>query len=113
MLDTVDAAPGDGECADSNGVCTLRAAVMEANASIGPDTIILLDDIYYLTIPGEDEDFAAAGDLDILGNVTIIGAGPEVTVIDLSKEEPSGIHIQSVIDGEKYNIDPANFIDLG
>jgi len=41
------------------------------------------------------------------------GLKPEVTVIDLSKEETSGIHIQSVIDGEKYNIDPANFIDLG
>jgi HD-GYP domain-containing protein (c-di-GMP phosphodiesterase class II) len=41
------------------------------------------------------------------------GLKPEVTVIDLSKEEASGIHIQSVIDGEKYNIDPANFIDLG
>lgn len=41
------------------------------------------------------------------------GLKPEVTVIDLSKEETSGLHIQSVIDGEKYNIDPANFIDLG
>jgi len=82
VLDTVDAAPGDGECADSNGACTLRAAVMEANASIGPDTILLSEDIYYLTISGDSEDNAVTGDLDILGNVTITGAGPEVTIID-------------------------------
>jgi hypothetical protein len=37
VLDRVDAAPGNGICADSNGVCTLRAAVMEANAHAGPD----------------------------------------------------------------------------
>jgi len=41
------------------------------------------------------------------------GLKSEVTVIDLSKEESSGIHIKSVINGEKYNIDPANFIDMG
>ncbi|MCP4582779.1 MAG: HD domain-containing protein [candidate division Zixibacteria bacterium] len=41
------------------------------------------------------------------------GLKPMVQVIDLSKEATDGVHIQSVIDGEKYNIDPANFIDLG
>ena len=33
--DTVDAVPGDGACADVEGRCSLRAAVMEANASAG------------------------------------------------------------------------------
>lgn len=37
--DTVDAKPGDGVCADSCGNCTLRAAIMEANAFPGDDTI--------------------------------------------------------------------------
>jgi CSLREA domain-containing protein len=41
--DTPDANPGDGVCADANGVCTLRAAIQEANASVnsisGPDAI--------------------------------------------------------------------------
>jgi CSLREA domain-containing protein len=40
--DTHDALPGDGVCADTSGgigFCTLRAAVEEANALAGPDTI--------------------------------------------------------------------------
>ena len=82
VLDTVDAAPGDGECADSNGACTLRAAVMEANASAGPDTIVLLEDTYPLTIGGVGEEDAATGDLDLKGNLTINGAGPDKTIID-------------------------------
>ncbi len=39
--DTVDAQPGDAVCADSGGLCTLRAAVMEANAHPGDDHIVL------------------------------------------------------------------------
>ena len=37
----------------------------------------------------------------------------EVKIVDLSKEAADGVKIKSVIDGEKYNIDPADFIDLG
>ena len=37
--DTSDASPGNGICADSGGNCTLRAAIQEANASAGADTI--------------------------------------------------------------------------
>lgn len=32
---TADANPGDGHCATSDGVCTLRAAIEEANATSG------------------------------------------------------------------------------
>ena len=37
--DTSDAAPGNAICADSTGACTLRAAIQEANALAGADTI--------------------------------------------------------------------------
>jgi len=37
--DAPDANPGNGTCATSTGVCTLRAAIQEANAHPGPDTI--------------------------------------------------------------------------
>ena len=37
--DGADAAPGNGVCATAAGVCTLRAAVQEANALAGPDNI--------------------------------------------------------------------------
>lgn len=37
--DTGDSAPGNGICAASGGACTLRAAIQEANALPGADTI--------------------------------------------------------------------------
>jgi len=80
--DAVDAAPGDGVCAAAGGSCTLRAAVMEANALPGPDTIVLPAGRYTLTLAGAGEDAAATGDLDVLSDVTILGAGPAVTIID-------------------------------
>ncbi|MBN1123285.1 MAG: hypothetical protein JXJ17_19595 [Anaerolineae bacterium] len=79
--DTVDAAPGDGTCADAAGDCSLRAAVMEANAYPGADVITLPDltgpTVYTLTIANSagDEDAAAEGDLDISDDVTISGFG--------------------------------------
>lgn len=38
-LDTPDPAPGNGICGASGGPCTLRAAIQEANAQAGADTI--------------------------------------------------------------------------
>jgi hypothetical protein len=35
-----DATPGDGICATASAICTLRAAIQEANAHAGADTII-------------------------------------------------------------------------
>jgi len=37
--DTPDAAPGDGLCADASGLCTLRAAITEANQTAGADRV--------------------------------------------------------------------------
>jgi len=39
LADTPDAVPGNGICADAGGLCTLRAALQEANAFAGDDTI--------------------------------------------------------------------------
>ena len=36
--DAPDATPGNGVCATAAGVCTLRAAITEANRNPGPDT---------------------------------------------------------------------------
>ncbi len=47
--DGADANPGDGTCATSKGRCTLRAAVMEANALAGRQTIALRAATYRLT----------------------------------------------------------------
>lgn len=74
--DTPDANPGDGICDDGSGVCTLRAAVQEANVFGGSDSIVLDTATYTLTsLSGE-------GDLDLLGDVTISGTGTANTVVD-------------------------------
>src|SRR5690349_12945245 len=48
--DDPDADPGDGRCTSAAGDCTLRAAVMEANANPG-STIVIPAGRYRLTIP--------------------------------------------------------------
>ena len=63
--------------------CSLREAVIAANASPNADTIILPAGTYVLTLGGFDA-AAAVGDLDITGPVTLIGQGPEQTIIDAS-----------------------------
>lgn len=98
--DTVDASPGDGICADGVGNCTLRAAIMEANALSSADTITLPTGIYTLTIPGTYENVAATGDLDITGNLTINGAGAASTIIQAcdASANPSCVGIDRVFD---------------
>ena len=82
-IDTVDKNPGDGTCVDAGGKCSLRAAVMETNSLVGPDTIILPSETYSMTItPVADDDAALTGDLDITGELIINGSGAENTVID-------------------------------
>ncbi|HSN17752.1 MAG TPA: choice-of-anchor Q domain-containing protein [Gammaproteobacteria bacterium] len=102
--DTVDANPGDGTCADSTGACTLRAAVMEANALAGADTINLTQinssgSPITLSIHGADESYvvgksgkatvslthdASIGDLNLTDSVVILGAGSGKTIIQWS-----------------------------
>src|SRR5438445_10327441 len=73
--DAVDANPGDGTCATAGSVCTLRAAIQEANAHAGDDTIDVPAGTYVLAIPPGGETTAAldasVGDLDITANATV------------------------------------------
>jgi CSLREA domain-containing protein len=69
----------DGAC---DADCSLREAIVAANAAPGLDTIILPAGIYRLSRAGGLEDAAATGDLDITDPLTIIGASPDTTVID-------------------------------
>src|SRR5262249_48349405 len=78
----VDATPGDGVCATAAGACTLRAAVMEANAVPGDDAIFLPAGIFRLTPTGDAEDLGVTGDLDVLDSLAIAGAGSDNTIID-------------------------------
>ncbi len=76
-IDSIDINPGDGNCAWSTSPplgqrCTLRAAIMEANALPGADIIIVPFSAHIvLTITGRNEDAGATGDLDITDPLVI------------------------------------------
>jgi CSLREA domain-containing protein len=80
--DQVDAIPGDGVCASAANLCTLRAAVLEANALPGGDTVTLPPGIFRLSLTGADEDVAATGDLDVTDALEVTGAEIDATVLD-------------------------------
>lgn len=84
--DAVDTNPGDGVCATSAGECTLRAAIQEANAAAGADTISLPAGAYLIALTTGADDFAF-GDFDIAGPLTINGAGAATTVLDATAIE--------------------------
>ena len=81
-IDAVDTNPGDGACSTGAGSCSLRAAIQEANALSGPDTINVTAGVYSLSIFGAAEDLGVTGDLDITGPLTIVGSGAGSTIID-------------------------------
>jgi CSLREA domain-containing protein len=86
--DVVGANPGNHVCetAAGNGVCTLRRAVIEANAWPGGGATIDLTQVpggvVTLAIPASGSDDATTGDLNLTANTTIVGAGPATTIID-------------------------------
>ncbi|WP_028470765.1 DUF4347 domain-containing protein, partial [Neptunomonas japonica] len=64
----------------SDGLISLREAIIAANANADADTITLGAGTYTLTIAGSGT--AVAGDLDIANDLSIIGAGASNTIID-------------------------------
>ncbi|MEW5987283.1 MAG: choice-of-anchor Q domain-containing protein, partial [Chloroflexota bacterium] len=83
LADGVDVFLGDQVCAAAGGICTLRAAIQEANALNDDEPVLILlpaGDLT-LTIAGEEEDSAATGDLDVTANVSIVGLGADSTII--------------------------------
>lgn len=73
LKDEEDTNPGDGSCASADGVCTLRAAIQEANATPGQQVISLGNGVYSLN----------AGSLDTLtDDLIILGNSADNTIID-------------------------------
>jgi CSLREA domain-containing protein len=73
----------------TNGNCSLREAIQAANtdaavdactAGSGDDVITLPAGTYTLLLTGAGENANATGDLDILNNLTIDGAGAASTI---------------------------------
>ena len=72
---TADPPPGSCDLQD----CSLREAILAANATPGTDTILVPAGTYRLELAGVD-DTGVAGDLDITDATTIEASGGEVTV---------------------------------
>ena len=87
---------------DSDGVTSLREAIIEANSTPEDDTIQLTaGETYELTISGSEEDAAATGDLDIVaggGEITVISEGEEKAVIDAGGIEGLGDRVLHVLE---------------
>ena len=81
--DAVDVAVGNRRCDTATPKkCSLRAAIMEANADKGPDLIrFSVDGRFALTLAGAGENAAKTGDLDVTDDLTIVGRGATKTVI--------------------------------
>jgi hypothetical protein len=94
----VDSVPGNNVCLNAaTGVCTLRAAVQEANAHAGADVIKVPAGKYSLTAFGGSapEPNVTNGDLDITEQVTIEGAGARNTTVTNQGADDRLFQVQS------------------
>jgi CSLREA domain-containing protein len=73
LLVTKTADTNDGSCDALD--CSLREAVIAANATAEAEVIVVPAGTYALTLYGPGEDAAATGDLDIMAGVVISGGG--------------------------------------
>mgnify|MGYP006076179977 FL=1 len=80
--DSIDISPGDGICADSNGECSLRAAIMESNAITGLNNIFIPNNEYLITLNVSSENGCVSGDLDITSDLVIQGELTRETIIN-------------------------------
>lgn len=76
---TKTADTNDGACSTD---CSLREAIRAANATPGPDVVVLPAGTFTLGIAGAGEDAAATGDLDITDDIIVEGVGRDTTIID-------------------------------
>lgn len=83
--DAPDSDPGDGAAQTATGETTLRAAVEEANATAGVDSIDVPDGLFELMISDAGDGSASNGSLDITDDVRIRGAGAGETILDASR----------------------------
>lgn len=106
---TLDDPPPDG-C--NVGDCSLREAVLAANAAGAPRTITFDPSTdgrpITLTIAGAVEDAAATGDLDVRGTLTVSGNGADRTIVQAcdAAANPSCRGIDRLFD--LLTVDPVN-----
>ena len=75
--------PNPGRCKAND--CSLREALLAANARQGKDKIVLPGRRYSLTRPGSEEDLGESGDLDVTGPLSLSHPGKGSAKIDASE----------------------------
>jgi hypothetical protein len=102
LLDTSDASPGDGLCADAAGKCSLRAGIEETNALAGSDTLNVGAGTYLV---GQT--------LVISDNLTLIGSGRSTTIITPVINANVVLRINTASSVSGFSIDGQNNCDNG
>lgn len=120
--DTTDPNPGDGICGTLFS-CSLRQAVQESNALPGRDRIDVPEGTYNLSRIGAGEDGALTGDLDVLDDLVIVGAGAGASTVNAGGRDRvfhvlASRRIEVLIEGVTITGgralgEPATFGDLG
>ena len=82
VVDRTDDVATATACTAAANDCSLRGAVLKANTTLTPDTIVVPVGTYVLDRIGIGEDAADTGDLDIAFSTTIEGDGSALTIID-------------------------------
>jgi CSLREA domain-containing protein len=62
--------------------CSLREAVIAANAANDADRILLSAGVYAISLVGSGENLSATGDLNLKKNLEIVGVGAGITILD-------------------------------
>ena len=101
---TISVGIQDDAVAD-DGACSLREAIVAANndapsgnaagecaAGSGPDIIVVPGGVYRLTRGSPGNDSPLGGDLDVLADLTVDGAGPDATTIEGTVDRIFHIH---------------------
>ena len=86
----------DGQC---DAHCSLREAIAAANAAPGADEVRVAAGVYTLSRAGAGEDASATGDLDVKGDLKLLGASARSTVVDgLALDRVLQIHGESIVE---------------
>jgi CSLREA domain-containing protein len=94
VADEIDSDSSDGQCRTPTNVCSLRAAIMQANQSTVPLTRINLPaGTYVLARPPTGSDGEDSGDLNLAvprnpgQTIDIVGAGSASTIVDANQSD--------------------------
>lgn len=110
--DSIDANLADGLCLDSNGECSLRAAIMQSNILATADVIYLARGEGYVLTLVNDIDTQGVNDLDIFDSLTLSIADPEIPINSLNEMPVIGVGSDVAIEDRIFEIHDGELISF-